>query len=121
MASSPRWQRWAIGSGALAVAAFLLYRFDPTVVRFFPICVFHALTGLECPGCGATRAMHRLLHGDLAGAFRFNQLIFAVPPFLLAAWRWPRFTKRPDVAWTTVTVVVVYAIVRNLPFWPYPL
>lgn len=32
----------------------------------------------ECPACGLTTAMSRLLHGDLAGAWNHNRLVFAV-------------------------------------------
>jgi len=32
----------------------------------------------NCPACGMTRAMSRLLHGDLIGAWNFNKLVFIV-------------------------------------------
>ena len=32
----------------------------------------------NCPACGMTRAMSRLLHGDLVGAYGFNKLVFIV-------------------------------------------
>jgi len=104
-----------------AIAAAVLYRFDPSTIHIYPPCVFHVLTGLECPGCGATRALYHLLHGDVSGAFRFNQIVFGLAPFLLVAWRRPRMLTRPSVAWTIAAVVITYGIVRNLPFWPYPL
>ena len=34
--------------------------------------------GCECPACGLTRGMSRLLHGDLAGAWAYNKLVFIV-------------------------------------------
>ncbi|MBN2459767.1 DUF2752 domain-containing protein [Candidatus Woesearchaeota archaeon] len=40
--------------------------------------------GCECPACGLTRAMSRLLHGDFAGAWDFNPLVFLVFPAMLA-------------------------------------
>jgi len=114
-------RRLIIISVAGAIGAAVLYRFDPMTAHFYPPCVFHLLTGLECPGCGSTRALYHLLHGDVAGAFRFNQVVFALGPFLLIAWRWPRILTKPSVAWTIAVVVTTYGIVRNLPFWPYPL
>ena len=61
---------------ATAAAYFFL---DPSTGRFFPKCVFHVATGLKCPGCGSQRALHALLHGDIATAFRMNiWLPFAV-------------------------------------------
>jgi hypothetical protein len=114
-------RQWAITSLVLAAGAVVLYRFDPTMAHFYPPCVFHALTGLQCPGCGSTRALHHLLHGDVSGAFRLNPLLFAMAPFMGIASRWPRILTKPSVAWTIAAVVVTYGIVRNLPFWPYPL
>jgi hypothetical protein len=40
--------------------------------------------GCQCPACGLTRAMSRLLHGDLTGAWGFNPLVFLVLAVMLA-------------------------------------
>ena len=32
----------------------------------------------NCPACGMTRGMSRLLHGDINGAWNFNKLVFIV-------------------------------------------
>ena len=53
-------------------------------VQFRIPCLFHAATGLLCPGCGTTRSLTALIHGDLATAFAFNQLIYFIPIFLIA-------------------------------------
>jgi hypothetical protein len=42
----------------------------------WPGCWVRRLTGLPCPTCGATRCAISLAHGDLAGAWRHNPLIF---------------------------------------------
>lgn len=42
-----------------------------------PTCVFHAVSGLPCPTCGATRGLVALLHGNVNEAWRFNPLAFA--------------------------------------------
>lgn len=39
-----------------------------------PLCLFHRVTGLPCPGCGMTRAVVLLGHGDLAGSLRMHPL-----------------------------------------------
>ena len=51
---------------------------------WMPQCPFLRLTGLYCPGCGAQRALHALLLGDLAGAFRFNPFLLSIVPLLAA-------------------------------------
>ncbi len=48
----------------------------------YPPCLIKSVTGLECPGCGMTRAISSIFHGDIAGAFHFNKLIIVVFPLL---------------------------------------
>jgi hypothetical protein len=99
---------------AIAIGAFVLYRFDPMTTRGFPQCVFHALTGLECPGCGTTRALHALLHGDVAAAWRFNASLFFSAPFMGVAIISPRFALRPATAWIAIIGTVGWWVGRNL-------
>src|ERR1035438_1340940 len=63
------------------LTALVLFCFDPRQYHFYPICLFHQTTGLLCPGCGALRAMHQLLHGHLAVAFQFNPMLIVSLPF----------------------------------------
>jgi hypothetical protein len=44
------------------------------------LCPFRNLTGLPCPGCGLTRAVHLMAHGEFARAMSFH--VFA-PVFFL--------------------------------------
>src|SRR5215469_16601112 len=55
--------------------AAMVYFFNPTSYGFYPVCQFHRLTGLNCPGCGATRALYALLHGNFSTALRDNALL----------------------------------------------
>ena len=52
----------------LAAAATLLYFIPPVAGGIYPPCFFHWLTGLYCPGCGSTRCLHALLHGNFRQA-----------------------------------------------------
>src|SRR5213594_4204761 len=69
----------------IAAAASYIFIFEPGKSGFFPVCPFRALTGLTCPGCGSTRGLHRLLHGDVVGAFKLNPFMVLMLPFLLYA------------------------------------
>lgn len=71
-ARSSRARTASIAAGAGAVLLFSSYR-----------CPFHAVTGWYCPGCGGTRALFDLLHGDIAGAWRDNAFALTVVPVAL--------------------------------------
>jgi Protein of unknown function (DUF2752) len=43
----------------------------------FTVCFFKLATGWPCATCGSTRALGRLFHGDVAGAFGMNPLAAA--------------------------------------------
>jgi len=72
----------ALGSGAV------LFFFDPAKHGFYPICLFHSLTGLNCPGCGATRSAYQLLHGHLLRALQDNALFVLTLAALTAQGAW---------------------------------
>ncbi len=52
-------------------AAFLL---SVPVVEKVPLCFFHHVTGLDCPGCGLVRSFISIAHGQFREAVRFNAL-----------------------------------------------
>lgn len=94
------------------------------------ICPFKLATGLDCPGCGGTRAAHDLMRGNLVGALDHNVLaVLAIPLILWAlfagltgALGGPKLrTWSPSARWTTVGVVVLltFWVVRNLPYPPF--
>lgn len=51
-----------------ALAASLLLLFPPQRYTFYPQCPIYRYLHLKCPGCGTTRALAALLHGDIAPA-----------------------------------------------------
>lgn len=117
--------RLAALAGAAALAAYAAV-WNPG--RHWPIrCPFHALTGLDCPGCGSTRALHALLQGRLAAAAGHNALtMLALIPLAVVWLRWllpARWTERlPDLqrlhvatARPLLYVVIAFTVARNLP------
>src|SRR5687768_13125243 len=87
-------------------------------VKWLPPCVFHELTGLHCPGCGSTRALHAIAHGDLLRALGCNIMLVAIVA-LLPAWPLLRHKLRPvtqmRLAWGAAAFVIVFFVIRNLP------
>jgi len=48
-----------------------------------PLCLFKGLTGLDCPGCGMTRAFLLIGHGRFAAAAAVHPA--SIPAFLIVA------------------------------------
>lgn len=114
--------RWLIILAPAAVAVVvLLYCFPPGKYRFWPPCVFHKLTGLYCPGCGNTRALAALLHGDIAGSLAKNILLIPALITLAILWCKPKAALNRYFAWTISVVVIVFGVARNLPWYPFTL
>ena len=106
--------------------ATVVFVFDPAHYPF-PRCPLFVITGLYCPGCGSQRALHALLHGQLARAAGLNLLAVLCLPLLAVgavdgsrAW----FTGRPQRAallyqpwlgWLVAGLTMGFAVLRNLP------
>lgn len=109
---------------AACMALLFLYRHDPSASHLYPHCLFHALTGWQCPGCGATRALYHLLHGEIAKALRFNAFFVVFSPVLTIAGAaeataiWNRRTvnviRQPWIGWTIVFLMISWSVIRNL-------
>jgi hypothetical protein len=111
---------------ALALAgAAVVFLFNPSTHAFYPVCQFHRLTGLECPGCGATRAVYALLHGNFSVALRDNAL-FVLALGALAArgvwFGWNNFRGRANgeffpvkFLWLLLAAALAFTVLRNLP------
>jgi hypothetical protein len=118
---------FVIGS---VLGAAVLYRFDPTRSDFYPICTFHQVTELHCPGCGTLRAAHQLLHGNLLAALQKNALFVLLLPviglllanFILERTRGRGLRVRPLPAawlWALVALILAFSLLRNLPLVPF--
>ena len=68
----------------LTAAAFVYFKYDPALNLYFPACPFYKFTHLFCPGCGAQRAIHYLLVGNVEAAIHSNILLVIFLPFLIA-------------------------------------
>jgi hypothetical protein len=127
--------RVAVPAGVLAaVAGAFAYvgTVDPNEPGHYPACPLLRLTGLYCPGCGGLRAAHAFVHGDLATALTDNAV--AVLGFLGFAVLWTVWVVRaaralpirielgPVPLWSFGAFVLVFTVVRNLPFggWLHP-
>lgn len=110
---------------AFLVVATVVFFFNPSRYGFYPICLFHQLTGLNCPGCGATRSFCALLHGHFQQAVKDNALfVFSLAATAIrGAWVVQQKFSGKMVGqffptkwlWPVLIVAIVFAVLRNLP------
>jgi hypothetical protein len=127
--SKKLWFRVAVGIAApLLVVLGLLYLYfygNPF------ICIFHDLTGLYSPGCGAGRALSALLRFDIAAALSYNVMFVLSLPFIgyyfLSAYlRFicgrvviPMMNIPLKYYIGTLVAFFIFGIVRNIPIYPF--
>ena len=89
-------------------------------------CIFHKLTGLYCPGCGGTRAVAFLLHGDFLHSLVYHP--FVPYAFVLCTWFMisqtiERLSKgrlhigmhfREAFLWIALAIIIINFIVKKI-------
>lgn len=127
--------RWAVPLAALGcVGAGVAYALvsDPTRAApdALPTCLLKLTTGLDCPGCGGTRALWYVLHADLPAAARHHFLFVFALPFLAYlfvvwganqafGWKLPELRISPKVIGGFLVAWLVFSVARNLPWAPF--
>ncbi|HEY2787596.1 MAG TPA: DUF2752 domain-containing protein [Fimbriiglobus sp.] len=124
---------WLLLTCGAAAGLYVLAVVPPTTSSWYPPCMLHATTGLHCPGCGLTRAVHAALNGNFSQAFAYNVL---APVFLAVAgfaavkslWYWTWGTNPPQnretSKWIPIGIavcLVLFGILRNIPAYPFTL
>ena len=89
----------AVAAGHAAASVFFAQQ-NPYETQIGMPCPILSLTGLQCPGCGSTRALYSLLHGDPVKAFSMNPLLLAcyASGTLLVGMTVAESRRRPRVA-----------------------
>jgi hypothetical protein len=115
---------------AAAVLLIVFYFFDPEGFTYYPPCYFRSVTGYYCPGCGGMRGTHLLLHGHIIDAIKHNLLIFIFIP-VFAYYVFTRFVHlvfnkklpffNPSITLVIIAaiLIIIYGILRNLPYPPF--
>jgi hypothetical protein len=113
----------------LAAVGLFLFAFNPSNFAFFPKCPFRTFTGLQCPGCGSTRAFYQLLHLHPVAAFKLNPLLILTLPFIVYGFL--GFTRSaltgrqrhlfipPVYLWAWLVLLIFFWIFRNTPWYPF--
>jgi len=111
----------------LPVFIWVYYRFDPSNYIIFPKCPVQTLFSIPCPGCGSQRAIHSLLHFDLAMAMKYNALAVIFIPLLiilsvsaLLREKYPaqyQITHSSVFSYSLAVIVVLWWILRIVFHW----
>jgi len=120
---------WLLATSAAVAAVPVLYRFNPLEVHFYPRCPLYVMTGIYCPGCGALRAGHALLHGHLLTALDYNALLVLAAPFLayalaaqailaLTGRRIPIHALSGRESKAIMWLFIAFMLLRNVPLYP---
>ena len=113
---------WAVGGMLLAVG--LGYALWVSLTGLAIPCLFRAVTGRLCPGCGVTRLCLALLRWDLAAAWEANPVLLLMLPAVavLGVRLAIRYVRKDSAAapkwdsvllWTVIALLVVWGVVRN--------
>ena len=102
---------------------------DPGKAWFYPQCPFKAMTGFDCPGCGATRAVHSAVTGHPLRALDHNALftialVLGTIGFGYSKVR--RWAGKAPIKWRLTSTgaialgvfVCMFWLTRNLPWEP---
>ena len=126
--AQPKLVAGILGLIALAIAAVVFF-FNPATHRIYPVCQFHQLTSLDCPGCGLTRSLYALLHGNVLAALHDNALFIGGIVFLAARGGWFALNRRLGrrnaeffplkFLWPLLILALIFTVLRNLPAFAF--
>nr|WP_233558764.1 DUF2752 domain-containing protein [Micromonospora radicis] len=129
---TPRWVVPLAAVGCVAAGIGYTLLSDPTrsAPDALPTCLLKLTTGLDCPGCGGTRALWYVLHADLPAAARHHFLFVLALPFLAYffvawagkqafGWRLPELRVGPKLVGVFLGAWLAFSVARNLPWPPF--
>ncbi len=105
---------------------FIAYYIINKTTGFYIPCIFHELTGLDCPGCGITRCLFNIINLNFKEAFLVNPLVFIYLPFIIAYFLYKSYlyifnkkdkilVKIPNyVIYIILGITILYGILRNI-------
>ncbi|WP_347405061.1 DUF2752 domain-containing protein [Micromonospora sp. WMMD1082] len=131
-ARTPRWVVPLAAVGCVAAGIGYTLLSDPTrsAPDALPTCLLKLTTGLDCPGCGGTRALWYVLHADLPAAARHHFFFVFALPFLAYffvawagqqafGWRLPELRIGPRLIGGFMAAWLAFSVVRNFPWPPF--
>ena len=110
-----------VGIAIIIFLAIFVYISNPSKGPIFP-CAFNKVTGLYCPGCGMTRAVHSALKLDFYQSFRYNSLLYVMLP-LIGLYYYLRGKNKVKASKVIIILMIVialgYGILRNIQYFNF--
>ncbi len=114
---------WLLVLVGVGLCVYVFFH-DPKDMKV-TVCMFKRMTGLDCPGCGMTRAAYALEHGRILEAIRYNLFILVLPffgyfllaelsPHLFFGHRLPRLNVPLWVLYVLGALLLLYSVGRNV-------
>jgi len=115
-----------LGTLGVITVLVLLYIFNPTETSVAPKCVFKAITGWSCSGCGMQRFIHAFLHGRFLEAIQYNYILVVFIPYMILfgvenllltgekKQRWKRILEGKEMVMTMLVLVTGWTVIRNI-------
>ena len=110
----------------LLVAGVFLHFSPVDLTDIVPGCLLYRLTGLYCPGCGATRALSAFLHGHPIRSFLYHPVV----DYVAALYLWFLLSQtierishgriaigmkyRDRYLWIVLAVLILHCLIRNV-------
>ena len=104
----------------------MAYLFSLYVFRYItlPSCYLYELTGIYCPGCGCTRAVYALIHGDVILSLKQNPLVIVSLAALFVLYielvfrafgkKLRTFVHSKYFLWDAFIAIMIYTVLRNI-------
>jgi hypothetical protein len=111
---------------AIVFGLALYYMVNPLNTAFTPKCMFHSLTGWNCPGCGMQRFLHAFMHGRFLEAISYNYMLVILIPYIIlfgieklfltgeTQKRWQNVIEGRNMAICLCIVAPGWFIIRNI-------
>jgi len=113
-------------SGFAVIGIAVSFIFEANTIQGMNLCWFKALTDLPCPGCGLTRGVCSISHGNFTSAFAYNPFVFIVYPGLYLVAVYPllyhlsseKIRNISDIIISYSTIVLILAMTAyNFTRW----
>ncbi|MEN9339248.1 MAG: hypothetical protein RIQ62_560 [Bacteroidota bacterium] len=119
-------KHWIVGALVVIVLLFI-FIYPPETYPYYPTCLFHKISGWDCPFCGGTRCVSALLRAHWFEALGQNALVVICLVLLLLILILRRLFRKPTLGKFIFRplfiffVLALFMLLRNIPYWPFSL